>query len=75
MKNLDLTVFTGFTYEALMEKHDPDIDALLAETDILIDGLFLEAEKDFTLVFRGSRNQRVIDLSETRQSGHLVLEN
>jgi anaerobic ribonucleoside-triphosphate reductase activating protein len=74
-QKLDITTFTGYTYEDLLEKHDPDIDALLAETDVLIDGPFLEAEKDLTLIFRGSRNQRIIDLNETRRSGHLVLEN
>ena len=74
-KKLDITTFTGYTYEDLLEKHDPDIAALLAETDVLIDGPFLEAEKDLTLIFRGSRNQRVIDLNETRRLGHLVLEN
>ena len=73
-KNLDITTFTGYTYEALLEKHDPDIDALLKETDVLIDGPFLENQKDLTLVFRGSRNQRVIDLNKTSDSGCLVLD-
>jgi anaerobic ribonucleoside-triphosphate reductase activating protein len=73
-KKLDVTVFTGFTYEALLEKHDPEIDALLLETDVLIDGPFIEAQKDLTLLFRGSRNQRLINMKKTRQSGCIVLE-
>lgn len=72
-KALDLTVFTGYTYENLRNRHDPDIDALLAETDVLIDGPFMEEQKDLTLEFRGSRNQRVIDLKKTRLTGHLIL--
>lgn len=73
-RKLDVTAFTGYTYEALLEKHDPEIDALLLETDVLIDGPFIEAEKDLTLLFRGSRNQRLINMKETRQSGRVVLE-
>jgi anaerobic ribonucleoside-triphosphate reductase activating protein len=74
-KNLDITTYTGYSYEKLLEKNDPDINALLNETDVLIDGPFLEAQKDLTLVFRGSRNQRVINLNKTRVSGYLVFDN
>jgi len=73
-KKLDITTFTGYTYEELLQKQDPDIDALLNQTDILIDGPFLEAQKDLTLVFRGSRNQRVLNLNKTRSSGSLVFD-
>lgn len=54
--------------------HNPSVDALLEQTDTLIDGPFVLAEKDLTLVFRGSRNQRIIDMNETRRLGKLVLE-
>lgn len=69
----DVTVFSGWTYEQLLEKHDPQVDALLQETDVLIDGPFLEEQKNLELAFRGSENQRVIDLKETRRKGQLVL--
>ena len=72
-KKLDITVFTGYTYEQLVDLHDPHVDALLRETDILIDGRFLLEQKDLTLAFKGSRNQRMIDMNQTRLSGHLVL--
>lgn len=68
----DVTVFTGYTYEELTGKHDPDIDALLAETDVLIDGPFIEAQKDLELVFRGSGNQRLIDMRKTRETGRVT---
>lgn len=73
-RKLDLTIFTGYTYEELLEKRDPDVDALLSETDILIDGRFVLEQKDLTLCFKGSRNQRIIDMNRTRQAGHLVLD-
>lgn len=54
--------FTGYTYEALCALHDPAADALLAQTDLLVDGPYIEAERDLTLLFRGSRNQRLLRL-------------
>ena len=53
-----------------------DADAvreLLELTDILIDGPFLLDERDLTLQFRGSRNQRVIDMNRTRETGEITL--
>ena len=72
-KGLDVVTFTGYLYEQLLAKHDPAVDDLLAQTDLLIDGPFVLAEKDLTLRFRGSRNQRVIDMNATRSSGSVVL--
>lgn len=48
-------------------------DEMLGLIDILVDGEFLAEEKDITLRFRGSGNQRIIDLNRTRQAGHVVL--
>ncbi len=73
-RRLDLTVYTGYVYETLLKKNDPDINALLDEADFLIDGPFVEKEKDLTLLFRGSRNQRVIDMRRTRNEGKVVLD-
>ena len=70
---LDVTTFTGYLYEDLLARRDPDVDRLLSLTDTLIDGPFLLAQKDLSLVFRGSRNQRVIDLNATRLRGGPVL--
>ena len=46
---------------------------MLAQTDVLIDGRFVEEKKDLTLLFRGSTNQRVIDVPKTLASGNLIL--
>ena len=61
-RGLDVTTYTGYRYEELLDMQDPGVAALLAQTDVLIDGPFILAEKDLTLLFRGSRNQRIIDL-------------
>ncbi|MBE6821721.1 MAG: anaerobic ribonucleoside-triphosphate reductase activating protein [Ruminococcaceae bacterium] len=73
-RGMDVTVYTGYRYEQLLERDDPAIAALLQETDLLVDGPFLEAEKDLTLLYRGSRNQRLIDMKRTRETGNIVLD-
>ncbi len=59
-----LMVYSGYTYEELLElgKERPAITELLELTDTLVDGPYLEEERDLTLSFRGSRNQRIIQL-------------
>lgn len=64
---LDLTVYTGFVYEELIEKKLPGADELLSITDVLIDGPYVESERDLTLKFRGSKNQRIINMNEIRR--------
>lgn len=59
-KEKDIWVYTGYTFEYLLSCGDPCILQLLSMTDILVDGPFIEAEKDATLMFKGSRNQRTI---------------
>ena len=65
----DVAVFTGYTYEQLIDMQDPGVKALLSETDLLIDGPFLEEQKNLELSFRGSENQRIIDMRKTTPSG------
>ncbi len=69
----DVATFTGYTYEQLAVMEDPQVQALLAETDLLIDGPFLEGQKNLELAFRGSENQRLLDMAATRQAGRPVL--
>ncbi len=71
---LNLVVYSGYPYEKLIAVSylDPSIRHLLAVTWLLIDGPFLKGEQDFNLPFRGSRNQRVIDLTQTMLEGNLV---
>lgn len=71
---MDVTVYSGYTYEQLVGRHHPDVDALLQRADVLIDGRYEEDKRDLTLRFRGSVNQRVIDLNRTREEGRIVVE-
>lgn len=70
-RKLDLTVYSGYTYEQLLEL--PGAMELLSLCDYLIDGPFILEERDISLKFRGSRNQRYIDLNRTRLAGKVVL--
>lgn len=69
----DVTCYTGFTYEQLKAMNNPDVEELLNECDVLIDGKFVEELKNLELKFRGSENQRVIDMEATRRAGHPVI--
>lgn len=72
---LNVWVYSGYTYEQLcaMAEENNDVRRLLDEADVLVDGPFLLAERSLELDFRGSRNQRLIDLNATRSQGKLVL--
>ena len=70
---LDVWSYSGYTLEELQNRHDAATDDLLASIDVLVDGDYREAERDLTLHFRGSRNQRVIDMNATRKTGKVTL--
>ena len=67
--------FSGFTYEELTTDGTHPrcevTDEFLSLLDVLVDGRFVEELKDISLRFRGSRNQRLIDLNASRAAGHL----
>lgn len=69
--------FTGFVYDQdLLEgqrKHCEVTDELLSYLDVLVDGPFIEEQKNIQLKFRGSENQRVIDMKKTRQEHKVIL--
>lgn len=73
----DVWAYTGFVYEQdLLEgqrKHTEVTDEMLSYIDVLVDGPFVIDEKDISLYFRGSRNQRVIDMPKTLKSGSVVI--
>ena len=74
-KNLGWNVwtYTGYRYEDLLAADRSDWQELLAETDVLVDGPFVEELKSYDALFRGSTNQRLIDLPATRRQGKVVL--
>lgn len=73
VQDKNVWVYTGYLYEELKERNDPFTLSILNDVDVLVDGPFIEAEKDISLVFRGSRNQRIIDMVKTREKGEVVL--
>lgn len=62
-----LMAFSGFTLEQLVQK--PECRALLEQLDLLVDGPFIAAQKSLDLRFRGSRNQRILNMPSTRENG------
>ena len=72
----DIWCYSGYTYEELFSREGEEkkeLDELFSYLTVLVDGRFIEAEKDITLLFRGSRNQRLICIPETRRKGKIVL--
>ena len=74
-RGLNIVTYTGFTYEELITMGESNIGVkkLMDLTDILVDGRFVLEERDLTLPFRGSANQRLIDMNLTRELGKLTL--
>ena len=72
-KGLSVWCYTGYTYEQLMEMNDADQMALLGLIDVLVDGPYIAAQRSLNLAFRGSGNQRLIDMNKTRETGALAL--
>ena len=77
MPEKNIWCYTGYTLETdllgRMCREWPETLELLSLIDVLVDGEFVEAEKDISLRFRGSRNQRIIDLKKTLSCGQTVL--
>ena len=71
---LDIITYTGFKYEEIIKNANDEnkFYKLLDSTDILIDGKFEEDKKDENLMYRGSSNQRAIDVELSRKSGKII---
>ncbi|MCF0215738.1 MAG: anaerobic ribonucleoside-triphosphate reductase activating protein [Fibrobacteraceae bacterium] len=74
-RGMNLVVYTGYTYEHMMElvPEKPEFLELLSFTDLLVDGPFIMAQRSLDLEFRGSLNQRLVDVQESLAQGHVVL--
>lgn len=72
-RGYEVAAYSGFTFEELMNGTKAQRD-LLSTLDVLIDGPFLQEERSLELNFRGSRNQRVINVPESLKAGEAVLE-
>lgn len=71
---LNLVLYSGFTFEELLRRSSshPDTRRLLRAGTLLVDGPYIEAERDLSFPFRGSRNQRLIDLPASLEQGTAV---
>lgn len=71
-RDQDVWCYTGYTFEELQALKNPAVNELLRNLDVLIDGEFIYEQRDLTLKFRGSRNQRLIDVPATLARGHVI---
>lgn len=79
LPNKDVWCYTGFTYEELLTKgaypNTDIIEEMLSLIDVMVDGRFEKDKRNLMLKFRGSENQRLIDMNATRKKGEVVLLN
>lgn len=72
----NIWMYTGFVYNRDLvpggKRYTDVTDAILSNIDVLVDGPFIQEKKNISLYFRGSENQRVIDMVRTRESGNIV---
>ena len=73
--NLNIWCYTGYTYEYILEKKDKRIgwNELLNNINVLVDGKFEQDKYDEGLKYRGSSNQRIIDVKESLNKGEIVI--
>ena len=71
---LNIWCYTGYTFEKLLEKmkEDSGVSNLINNTDVLVDGKFEADNKKDGLRFRGSSNQRIIDIKESLKNGEVI---
>ena len=74
-KGLNIWAFTGFTFEnlLLLSEKKKEIMDFLNEIDVLIDGKFELAKKSYNCIFRGSSNQRIIDVKKSLKAGKVIV--
>ena len=65
--DIKIYLWTGYLYEDLIAKHEKILQNILQEIDVLIDGPFIQEQRDITLEMRGSKNQRILNLKELRR--------
>ncbi len=68
----DVWTYTGFLWEKLLQMEDPAVMGLVRQSDVIVDGPYRQAERSPSLFFRGSANQRIIDVEASLAQGELV---
>lgn len=75
-RGLDVWAYTGYTFEQLLDKNNKSYFKnlnLLRQVDVLVDGKFIEEKRDISLKFRGSSNQRIIDVQKSLNNNKVLL--
>ena len=82
MPQKSIWLYTGFTWEEIRKGNMEDglkygkwtkRAKIITECDILVDGRYIDSQRDLTLSYRGSKNQRLIDIQQSLQKGEIVL--
>lgn len=71
--DIKIWIYTGYILEKLLENPGPYLTYILRNIDVLVDGQFIQEQKDITLPFCGSRNQRIINMRKTLEEQEIVL--
>lgn len=73
-KGLDIVTYTGYTFEEILAKSqvNHDVLKLLQVSDLLVEGPYVEALRDLSLAYRGSRNQRIVNVQSSLQVGRVI---
>ena len=69
--NKDIWIYTGYVWEDIIK--DSTLKEILKCTDVLVDGAYVDELRDISLAFRGSSNQRIIDVKKTLNSNEVIL--
>lgn len=70
----NIWLYTGYTYEELISMNDEDINGILDMIDVLVDGKFVLELRSLDCIFRGSTNQRIIDMNKTKNGNVILLK-
>lgn len=70
----DIWCWTGYTYEQILKHENTDMVDLLCLMDVLVDGRFIKSKHDYRLKYKGSTNQRVIDIKESIVKQEVVIK-
>ena len=69
--NKDIWIYSGYVWEDIIK--DDTLKEILKRTDVLVDGAYIDELRDITLPFRGSSNQRIIDVQESLKQNQVIL--
>ena len=73
LKDKTVWTYTGYRFEDLLKREDPFVRSLIRCSDVLVDGPFVQSMKSYEAKFRGSTNQRLIDVQKSLEEGKVVL--